>query len=96
MPQLGKKSHYAFDRPGNYRIRVEGFLDESWSERLGDMSISISGPGEKRSVTVLDGFMRDQAELVGVVNTLYELHMTLLSVEYIDEKQQQEKGEIKG
>ena len=29
--------------------------------------------------------MRDQAELAGVLNTLYELHMTLLSVEYLDE-----------
>lgn len=27
--------------------------------------------------------MRDQAELGGVVNTLYDLHLTLLSVEYV-------------
>jgi hypothetical protein len=27
--------------------------------------------------------MRDQAELSGLLNTLYELHLTLLSVEYL-------------
>jgi hypothetical protein len=29
--------------------------------------------------------MRDQAELVGVLNTLYELHLPLLSVERIED-----------
>jgi len=33
-------------------------------------------------VTELVGKVRDQAELAGVLNTLYELHMTLLLVEY--------------
>lgn len=86
MPQPKSKSEYAFDRPGNYRIRVEGFLDKSWSERLGDMSISTAGQGDQKSVTVLVGFVHDQAELVGVVNTLYNLHLTMLSVEYLDEE----------
>jgi len=86
MPQPKSKSHYAFDRPGNYRIRVEGFLDKNWFERLDNVSISTAGQEDQRLVTVLTGLMRDQAELVGVVNTLYDLHLTLLSVEYIDEK----------
>ena len=86
MPRSVSESTYAFDRSGNYRIRVEGFLDKSWSERLDNVSISTAGQEDQKSVTVLTGLMRDQAELVGVVNTLYDLHLTLLSVEYIDEK----------
>ena len=85
MPRPLNNSPYAFDRPGNYRIRIEGTLDKNWSERLGDMSVSTANRGDQKSITVLTGLMRDQAELVGVVNTLYELHLTLLSVEYIDE-----------
>ena len=96
MPQLENKSYYAFDRPGNYRIRIEGTLDKNWSERLGNMAIArpskTAGRGKKRSVTVLEGFMRDQAELVGVVNTLYNLHLTLLSLEYRDEKELNKKN----
>jgi hypothetical protein len=29
--------------------------------------------------------VRDQAKLAGVLNSLYELHLTLLSVEYLNE-----------
>ena len=35
-------------------------------------------------VTELAGKVLDQAELVGLLNSLYELHLTLLSVEYLD------------
>ena len=75
---------YVFDRPGNYRIRVLGFLDESWSERLGGLRISAcSLKDQEGPVTELVGQVRDQAKLAGVLNSLYELHLTLLSVEYI-------------
>ena len=87
MPRPENKSRYAFDRSGNYRIRVEGFLDKSWSERLGDMSVLISGRGDQRKISVLTGLVRDQAELIGIVKTLCDLCLTLLSVEYIDEEQ---------
>jgi hypothetical protein len=33
---------------------------------------------------VLDGQVRDQAELSGVLNALYQRHLTLLSVEYLN------------
>ena len=84
MPQLEIRKSYDFDRPGNYRIRVQGFLDESWSERLGGMYITTSSRGDRRTVATLVGRMQDQAELAGVLNTLYELHLPLLSVEYLD------------
>ena len=28
-----RRKSYTFDRPGNYRIRVIGHLDESWSDK---------------------------------------------------------------
>jgi hypothetical protein len=34
-------------------------------------------------VTELVGKVRDQAELAGLLNSLYELHLTLLSVEML-------------
>ena len=84
MPQLEERKSYMFDRPGNYRIRVHGFLDESWSDRLGGLRITTSRIGDQKPVSELVGRVRDQAELSGVLNTLYELHLTLLSVEYLD------------
>ena len=84
MPKSETRKSYEFDRPGNYRIRVRGFLDESWSERLGGMYITTCNRGDRKTVVTLVGRMQDQAELSGVLNTLYELHLPLLSVEYLD------------
>ena len=84
MPKSETRKSYAFDQPGNYRIRVRGFLDESWSERLGGMYITTSNRGDRKTVVTLVGRVQDQAELSGVLNTLYELHLPLLSVEYLD------------
>jgi len=85
MPTSQGRKRFAFDRPGNYRIRVLGFLDESWSERLGSMRISsCSLKDQEGPATELVGQVRDQAKLAGVLNSLYELHLTLLSVEYLN------------
>jgi hypothetical protein len=84
MPKPENRKSSTFDRPGNYRICVQGFLDESLSERLGGMRISTSRGENKEPVTTLFGLMVDQAALAGVLNTLYEMHETLLSVEYIN------------
>jgi hypothetical protein len=48
------------------------------------MSLITSETGDKKSVSVLEGPIRDQAELVGVLNALYDRHLTLLSVECLN------------
>jgi hypothetical protein len=83
MPTSRSRGDYAFDRPGKYRIRVQGFLDETWSESLGGMRITTSSQRSQGQVTMLVGQLNDQAELAGVLNTLYELHLPLLSVELL-------------
>ncbi|MGD8714609.1 MAG: hypothetical protein PVG70_08725 [Desulfobacterales bacterium] len=86
MKNPKSKKGFAFDRPGNYRIRVLGYLDERLSERLGGLRIKESNLKDQEStVTELVGKVRDQAELAGLLNTLYELHMTLLSVECLND-----------
>jgi hypothetical protein len=69
------------DTPAGYRIRVEGPLDERWSDYLGGMTISaVNRPGEP-AVTTLTGELTDMAALMGVLNTVYDLGFTLLKVE---------------
>ena len=84
MQQSGYEKNFSFNRPGNYRIRVQGFLDKKWSERLGGLRITTSKTGDQKSVTVLQGQVSDQAELAGVLSTLYQRHLTLLSVEHLN------------
>ena len=71
----------------NYRIKVQGELDQKWSDRLGGMSIVINRLEKQKPVTILKGRLRDQAALAGVLNTLYELHLQVLSVVCLDKKE---------
>jgi hypothetical protein len=77
---------YAFDRPGTYIIRILGFLDTSWSERLAGMHISTESRGELETVTTLVGLLPDQATLSGVLESLYQFQLTLLSVERLEDQ----------
>jgi hypothetical protein len=48
------------------------------------MAITAHNEGNEASVTTLTGRLRDQAELSGVLNTLYELHLPILKVEMLE------------
>ena len=79
---LGKKG-LGLDMPVNYSIRVQGVLDESYFDRLGDMLIKVINREYQNPETTLTGRVRDQAQLMGILNSLYELHLPLLSVSII-------------
>ena len=66
-----------------YRIQVRGELDERFSDSLGGMSIKVDCDDEKGAVTTLQGPLRDQAALSGVLETLYELHLVVISVKHL-------------
>ena len=71
--------------PAIYRIRVRGHLDPKWSERLEGMNITEVRHSEKDDQTILVGRLTDQAALSGVLNTLYEQHLPVLSVDCLEE-----------
>ncbi len=61
---------------GNYEIRIQGYLNQSWSDWMEGLEIGMAENGE----TVLSGPVRDQAALFGILNRLFSLNVTLLSV----------------
>ena len=71
------RSELSSEKPVICRIIVEGALDEGWSRRLGSMQVSTSLENVRKPVTTLSGQVRDQAELMGVLNGLYQLHLTI-------------------
>ncbi len=73
----------AFSAPGFYRIEIQGRLHKEWWSRLGAMQVSSYVPDNGIEATVLQGPIRDQPELAGIIKTLYELHLTLRSVSYL-------------
>jgi len=63
---------------------VQGEVGLNWSDRLGGMRVLPSTLVEGNKVTVLQGRVSDQAELAGILNTLYALHLPLLVVECLE------------
>lgn len=78
-PQDGIK--LTIDQPATYSIRVVGDLDQSWSDRLGGLTITSSDQEGRRPITTLSGPIVDQAALFGVLKALYDMRLPLLSVE---------------
>jgi len=65
MSETVNKKRYLFDCPGKYCIRVQGFLDESWSDRLAGLRITTCHTEDHEPISELVGQVRDQAELAG-------------------------------
>jgi hypothetical protein len=71
-------------RVGTYRIRVIGELDAFWSERLGEMTVTVE-QYENHKLTTLHGRLIDQETLQTVLETLYDLSLPLVSVERLEQ-----------
>ena len=72
------------DTPTSYRIRIRGHLDQSWSDRLGGLTIMPMKQGDEEVVTTLYGQLVDQAALFGVLIALYDKRLPLISVEHLE------------
>ena len=84
MAQNSNDKHLRLWTPATYRVEVDGHLDESWSDRLAGMRITTRKRSDQTTVTTLVGRLRDQAELSGVLNSLYGLHLSILKVEVVN------------
>jgi hypothetical protein len=65
------------------RIRIKGRLDNSWSEKLNGLHIR-SLEGSDTAETVLEGDVPDQSALMGVLSTLGDLNLAIISVDTMD------------
>jgi hypothetical protein len=81
-----RESHGAtedYHEPGRYEIRLKGHLDARWAERFDGLSFTHEGDG----TTILAGAVVDQAALYGVLRTVRDLGLPLLSVMEVEPRQ---------
>lgn len=78
-----RKQKLTLDRPALYQIKVPGKLDASWSDWVGEMSVSVRSDETGLPVTFLTGTF-DQAALQGFLRRLYSLGIPLISVICLD------------
>lgn len=67
-----------------YQIIIRGLLSDDWSDWFDGLQMARSADGN----TVLSGTIVDQAALMGVLNKLNRLNVTLLSLSQVDSKKQ--------
>jgi len=65
-----------------YEIRIRGHLNSSWSEYLEGFEICLLDNGEM----ILFGSIVDQAALMGILNKLNRLNLTILSFKPMKKK----------
>lgn len=78
------------DEQAGYRIVVRGELSERWFEWFDGLDLSFSRePG--KLLTILSGPVTDQAALRGMLCKLFDLNLTLISLQRLDAGGNEEK-----
>ncbi len=62
-----------------YEIIVQGALDGSWSDWFNGMAINYAD-----GVTTLRGKVKDQSVLRGMLSKIWDLNMTLISINQVN------------
>jgi hypothetical protein len=78
------QQHLGLDRPATYQIKVQGRLDERWSDWFGGMTITVELEGDGLPISTLTGTVADQAALQGILRALYTLGLPVRSVTCIE------------
>lgn len=77
---MGHPDHHTRSDGHRYTIRVEGHLHPRWSETFPGMTLTRLDDG----TTALDGEITDQAELHGLLRTIRDLGLALISLNRLD------------
>lgn len=66
-----------------YEIKVQGSLDQSWSDWYSGMTIIPDDASCEKPVTTLRGPVIDQAALRGILTRLWDMNYELISVQQV-------------
>jgi hypothetical protein len=69
-----------------YRIRVEGWLDQDWSDWLGDPVVALEPVAGGEPASMVTTALLDQAALRGLLCRLWDLNLVLVSVTSLQSK----------
>lgn len=70
----------------HYEIRVRGRLPQSYAAWFEGMSLTIQeGKKGEATVTIISGYIRDQAALHGLISRIRDVGLTLVAVNQVPE-----------
>jgi hypothetical protein len=73
------------DQPTRYIIHVKSHLDSRWEGWFEGMTITHTDEG----VTILSGDVVDQSALIGLLERIHNLNLSLLSFQKVDSKERE-------
>lgn len=73
-----------FTMPAIYCIKVRGVIDRHYIGFFGEMVLTTEDRNGSQITSVLKGKIKDQSELMGVMNALYNLHLPIISIQTLD------------
>ncbi len=76
--------HVPLDQPSVYRIVILGVVEEQLLERLGDLRARREWSQAGEEISILTGYLPDQAALIGILMHLYNRGYCLLSLERME------------
>jgi hypothetical protein len=77
------KTGFGSDLPGQYRIRLRGKLRPEWSKWFYELTLTDEVDEDGRPVTVLTGYLPDQAALHGLLERIRDTGLQILSVDFL-------------
>ena len=92
------KASLQFRGPALYKIVVKGNLiasKDAWQDIQSKIAIKFDTFEEESNSSSLMVQVSDQAELAGVFNTFYELHISIRDVEYLGSNENIKNNNLK-
>lgn len=77
-----------FDTPKLYELRVNGRLGRESASWFEDMTLAVD-ESTSPVQTIIQGLIRDEAALYGLISRIRDLGLTLLSVNRIEKEEDQ-------
>jgi len=67
-----------------YQIKVQGQLDERWADWFNSLTVITRSEDEGLTITTLTGPIADQAALRGILNRIWDLNLTVYSLQRLN------------
>lgn len=80
-------------KPTYYQIKIQGKINDSWSDWWDGLKIATQQKGEASQTTTLVVNVADQAALRGILCKLWDQNLVILSVACVDMKAEPKEGE---
>lgn len=83
-----------FQGPAQYQIVIQGRLNASWANQFKLIDIEEKQIDDDTYQTSFICYIHDQGTLAGLLSGLYERHITILRVKYLDGNLEKESTDI--